>query len=79
MTMRGERQKRRKTAADQSADIAAALADVTCSCGNVYEGQSAYQVHRDDRIGCLSGDARGQLVRLKDGRWGQRGRHPELS
>ena len=79
----GLRRKRREAVTAESAAIAAVLADVTCSqCSAVFEGQSAYTVHREDlgrgRVECLSGDARGQLVRLKDGRWGQRWRHPEI-
>jgi hypothetical protein len=83
VSMRGDRRKRREQHAELEGRMAEALADVTCdSCGGVYEG-SAYQVHREDlgrgRVECLPGDARGQLVKLGGGRWGQRWRHPEIS
>jgi len=74
----GERRKRR--AADEAAAraIAETLRNVECSsCGRIFEGEAAHVIgHEDGR--CLPDGAYGQLVRLKDGRWGQRYRHPEV-
>ena len=75
--MRGERRKRREQLAELQSQMAQALADVTCPrCGRVLEGRSAYTIHADS--GCEHPEGFGQLVQLKDGRWGQRWKHPEL-
>jgi len=76
--MRGARRKRREREAELDAQGAAAMADVTCPrCGNTYDGQAALQIHREGGR-CLPGDVYGQLVRLPDGRYGRRWRHPEI-
>jgi len=56
--------------------IGITLADQQCRCGAVLEGQSALAIHADS--GCDHPEAFGQLVRLPDGRYGQRCRHPEI-
>ena len=68
--MRRARAKRRQL-------LAEALADITCTeCGRTFEGGTgAYAIHRDHGQ-CLTGDAHGQLVQLRDGRWSERWRHP---
>lgn len=76
MSMRGDRRKRREQAEAQAGAVALALADVTCRCGRVLEGQAAYAIHADS--GCEHPEAFGQLVRLPDGRFGQRWKHPEI-
>jgi len=71
MSMKGRRRQRRQA-------VAEAMADVGCTeCGRTFEGGTgAFTIHRD--MGrCLSGDAHGQLVQLRDGRWSERWRHPE--
>jgi hypothetical protein len=70
MSMRGRRRQRRQV-------LAEAAADVECTgCGRRFEGLAAFQVHADGR--CLPDGAYGQLVRLPDGRWSERWRHPEV-
>jgi hypothetical protein len=77
MSMRGDRRKRREAITAGSAAIAAVLADVACPrCPAVLQGRAAYTIHAD--AGCEHPEAFGQLVRLPDGRYGQRYRHPEL-
>jgi hypothetical protein len=77
MGMRGDRRKRRGQLAALEAAAAEAMADVTCArCGRVFEGRAAHTIH-DDRGQCLPGEAYGQLVELKDGRWAERWRYPD--
>jgi hypothetical protein len=71
MSMRGRRRHRREV-------LAEAAADVECtSCSRRFEGQAAFQVHHDNGQ-CLPDGAYGQLVRLRDGRWAERWRHPQI-
>jgi hypothetical protein len=79
MSMRGARRQRREQDAELEGRMAAALADVPCSrCGRVFEGQAAHTIgHEHGR--CLPDGAYGQLVKLRDGRWGQRWKHPEIT
>ena len=69
--MKGWRLKRREA-------VAGALRDLGCDrCGRVMEGEAAFTVHADDGR-CLPDGACGQLVRLRDGRWGLAWRHPDI-
>jgi hypothetical protein len=74
MSMKGDRRRRRELAGQ----AAHALRDIECtSRGRVHEGEAAHAIH-SDRGACLPPGAYGQLVRLRDGRWGERWRHPEI-
>jgi len=73
----GDRRKRREAAGAEAAAVAAVLADVACPrCPAVLEGLAAWTIHAD--AGCGHPEAFGQLVRLPDGRFGQRWRHPGI-
>jgi hypothetical protein len=84
VSMRGFRRLRRAgeritvSSARERQLLAQAMADITCTCGRTFEGGTgAFTIHRD--MGrCLPGDAFGQLVQLRDGRWSERWRHPEV-
>lgn len=74
MSMRGDRRRRREMAEE----AAKALRSVECSsCGRVHEGEAAHAIHSEHGV-CLPAGAHGQLVQLRDGRWGLRWRHPEI-
>lgn len=74
MSMKGARRQRREMA-EQAAQ---ALRSIECSsCGRVHEGEAAHAIHSEHGV-CLSAGAHGQLVQLRDGRWGLRWRHPEI-
>jgi hypothetical protein len=75
--MEGARRKRREQAAELDTAAAEAMADVACRCGT-YEGRAAHTIAHDNGR-CAPPGAYGQLVQLKDGRWGQRWRHPEIA
>jgi hypothetical protein len=63
--------------AEMAEAIDQTMADVLCrACGQILEGQSALRIHTDS--GCEHPEAYGQLVRLPDGRYGQRHKHPEI-
>jgi len=73
----GDRRKRREAADAAARAIAEAVRNIECRCGRILEGEAAYAIHTD--AGCDHPEAFGQLVRLPDGRFGQRYRHPEIT
>lgn len=71
MMPRGLRRRRREA-------LAEALRTHECTgCGRRFEGLAAAQLHQDFGQ-CLPDGAYGQLVQLRDGRWAERWRHPEI-
>jgi hypothetical protein len=71
MSMRGRRRQRRQVLADAERDYECT------SCSRRFAGQAAFQVHHDNGR-CLPDGAYGQLVQLRDGRWSEWWRHPEI-
>jgi hypothetical protein len=69
--MRGRRRRRREAVTDAERDYECT------SCSRRFEGLAAFQIHADGGR-CLPDGAFGQLVQLKDGRWAERWRHPEI-
>lgn len=58
--------------------LAEAQKVIACaSCSRRFDGQAAFQVHADAGR-CLPDGAYGQLVQLRDGRWAEAWRHPEI-
>jgi hypothetical protein len=70
VSMKGWRRRRRE-------QLHEALADHQCGrCLAVLEGSAALTIHTD--AGCDHLGAFGQLVQLRDGRWSEWWRHPEI-
>lgn len=64
--------------AEMAEAVSDAERDCECNaCWRRFEGLAAFQIHAD-RGTCLPDGAHGQLVQLRDGRWAERWRHPDL-